>query len=379
MDGGAGEINVGLVGYKSMGRAHSNAYIDVDWFFRTGVTPVRKAVCGRDKAAVGEFAREFGWQTCETSWERLVERSDIHVVDICAPNNTHRSIALAAAGAGKHVLCEKPMALNAREAQEMLEAAEDAGIKHTVAFNYRRVPDIVLAKQLIEAGRLGRIHHFNAVYYQDWLVHPSSPIVWRHRKDVAGSGAHGDMHAHLVDLARFLVGEFEAVNGTAEIFVKERPLSDGGMGAVTADDATYFLARFRDGALGSFLATRFGTGRKNFLRLEIFGSEGALALNLERLNELQFYSTEEEGREQGFRTILVTESSHPYISAWWPPGHIIGWEHTFIHEVADFLRCISQDQMPTPDFCDGLRCQQVLDAVEHSVIEGRWQQIGDGS
>ncbi len=379
MNSDPSEMNVGLVGYKFMGRAHSNAYIDVGWFFRTGVTPVRKAVCGRDEVAVAEFASEFGWQSHETSWERLVQRDDIDMVDICTPNDTHRSIALAAARAGKHVLCEKPMALNAWEAREMLEAAEDAGIKHMVAFNYRRVPALVLAKQLIHAGRLGRIHHFNAVYYQDWLVDPHSPIVWRHHKDVAGSGAHGDMHAHLVDLARFLVGEFEAVNGAAEIFVKERPLADGGMGGVTADDATYFLARFHGGALGSFLATRFATGRKNFLRLEIFGSKGAVAFNLERLNELQFYSTEEEGREQGFRTILVTESSHPYISTWWPPGHIIGWEHTFIHEVADFLSCISQDQMPTPSFYDGLRCQQVLDAVELSVVEGTWQQTGDGS
>jgi predicted dehydrogenase len=376
MDGGTSEINIGLIGYKFMGRAHSNAYIDVDWFFTTGLTPVRKAVCGRDEAAVGEFARELGWETYETSWERLVERDDIHMVDICTPNNTHRSIALAAARAGKHVLCEKPMALNAREAREMLEAAEGAGIKHMVAFNYRRVPAIALAKQLIEAGRLGRIHHFNAVYYQDWLVDPSSPIVWRHRKDVAGSGAHGDMHAHLVDLARFLVGEFEAVNGTAEIFVKERPLADGGMGAVTADDATYFLARFCDGALGSFLATRFATGRKNFLRLEIFGGRGSLVFNLERLNELQFYSREDGENERGFRTILVTEPIHPYISTWWPPGHIIGWEHTFIHEVADFLSCIRRDQLPSPNFHDGLRCHQVLDAVARSAMEGRWQEPG---
>ena len=376
MSAGAKEINVGMVGYKFMGRAHSNAYIDVNHFFGTGTTPVRKAVCGRDEAAVAEFARAFGWEAYETSWERLVERDDIHLVDICTPNDTHRPIAIAAAKAGKHVFCEKPMAMDAREAREMLEVARESGIKHMMAFNYRRVPALVLTKQLIVAGRLGTIHHFNAVYYQDWLVDPNFPIVWRHHKGVAGSGAHGDMNAHLVDLARYLVGEIEAVNGAQEIFVEERPLADGtGTDAVTADDATYFLARFRNGALGSFLATRFATGRKNHLRLEIFGSEGGLVFNLERLNELEFYSRGDEGKEQGFRTIVVTESSHPYIGARWPPGHIIGWEHTFIHEVADLLSCIARDEMPTPDFRDGLRCQQVLDAVERSAVRDRWQQI----
>lgn len=370
------QIHVGIVGTQFMGRAHSNAYLDVAHFFELPARPVMRAACGRNVSHLKAFAQQFGWQTTETSWERLVEREDIHVVDICTPNNTHRAIAVAAAQAGKHILCEKPMAMNAQEAREMLDAAQEAGIKHMVAFNYRRVPAIALAKQLIEAGRLGKIHHVNAVYYQDWLVDPNFPLVWRHRKEIAGSGAHGDMHAHLVDLARYLVGEIEAVCGAQEIFIKERPLADGsGMGTVTADDAMYFLARFRDGALGSFLATRLATGCKNALRLELFGSEGALVFHLERLNELEFYSREDEGAEQGFRTILVTEPSHPYISTWWPPGHIIGWEHTFIHEVAHLLDCIARDEMPVPDFYEGLRCQQVLDAVGQSAIEGRWQQV----
>lgn len=374
--GFAKEIRVGIVGTKFMGRAHSNAYMDVSHFFDLPVRPVMRAACGRNAADLETFAKRFGWEMTETSWEQLVARDDIDLVDICTSNLTHCPIAVAAAKAGKHVFCEKPMAMNAVEARQMLDAAQEAGVRHMVAFNYRRVPAIALAKQLIEQGKIGTIRHFNAVYYQDWLVNPSFPIVWRHDVKEAGSGAHGDMNAHIVDLARYLVGEVEAVSGTQEIFVKERPLADGsGMGQVTADDATYFLARFRDGALGSFLATRFATGRKNYLRLELFGSEGALIFNLERLNELEYYSRADENVEQGFRTIIVTESSHPYVSAWWPPGHIIGWEHTFIHEVRDLLLAIDAGKPVYPDFYDGLRCQQVLDAVVQSASEGRWVEI----
>ena len=370
------EINVGIVGTKFMGRAHSNAFMDVAHFFDLPLTPVRRAACGRNAADLAAFAQRFGWQTTETSWERLVARDDVELVDICTSNVSHMPIAVAAARAGKHILCEKPIAMNAGEARRMLDAAQEAGVCHMVAFNYRRVPAIALAKQLIDQGKLGRIVHFDAVYYQDWLVDPSFPIVWRHDIKEAGSGAHGDMHAHLVDLARHLVGEVEAVTGAQEVFIKERPLADGsGTGTVTADDATYFLARFRSGALGSFQATRLATGRKNYLRLEVFGSEGSLVFNLERLNELQFYSRQDPGSEQGFRTILVTDSDHPYVSAWWPPGHIIGWEHTFIHEVRDLLLAIANGEGVKPDFCDGLRCQQVLDAVCDSAREGRWVTV----
>jgi len=370
------EINIGIVGTKFMGRAHSNAFIDAPHFFDLPARPVLRAACGRDVSDLEAFAKQFGWQTTETSWERLVARDDIDLVDICTSNATHMPIAVAAAKARKHILCEKPMAMDADEACQMLDAARDAGVRHMVAFNYRRVPAIILAKQLIEGGKIGSIRHFNAVYYQDWLVDPNFPFVWRHDLKEAGSGAHGDMNAHTVDLARYLVGEIEAVSGAQEIFTKERPLADGsGTGTVTADDATYLLARFRNGAIGSFLATRFATGRKNYLRLEIFGSEGSLVFNLERLNELEFYSRGDEGAEQGFRTIMVTESSHPYISAWWPPGHIIGWEHTFIHEVSDFLLAIAKDEPAYPDFYDGLRCQQVLDAAVESTVEGRWVDV----
>ena len=373
------EINVGIIGTKFMGRAHSNAYLDVSHFFDLPLRPVMRAACGRNEADLKAFAGRFGWQTTEADWSRLVARDDVAMVDICTSNLTHMPIALAAARAGTHIICEKPLAMNAGEARRMLDAAREAGIRHMVAFNYRRVPAVVLARQLIEQGKLGRIVHFDAVYYQDWLVDPSFPLVWRHDVKEAGSGAHGDMHAHLVDLARYLVGEVAAVTGAQEVFIKERPQADGkGKGPVTADDASYFLARFQNGALGAFHASRLATGRKNYLRLEIFGSEGSLVWNLERLNELQYYSRRDEGREQGFRTILATDSDHPFISAWWPPGHIIGWEHTFIHEVRDFIVAVARDEGVQPDFYDGLRCQQVLDAVCDSARSGRWVDIPAG-
>jgi len=369
------DIRVAIVGTKFMGRAHSHAFMDVAHFFDLPARPVLRAACGRNTADLEAFAQRFGWQTTETDWQRLVARDDIDLIDISTSNVTHMPIAVAAAKAGKHILCEKPIAMNADEARCMLDAAREANVRHMVAFNYRRVPAIMLARQLIEQGRIGPVRHFNAVYYQDWLVDPNYSIVWRHDVKEAGSGAHGDLNAHIVDLARYLVGEIEAVSGAQEIFIKERPLASGGTGTVTVDDATLFLARFREGALGSFLATRFATGRKNFLRIELFGSEGSLAFNLERLNELEFYARGDPRSEQGFRTILVTDKTHPYMNAWWPPGHIIGWEHTFIHEVRDLLIAIDANESVTPDFYDGLRCQQVLDAVVQSAQDGRWVTI----
>lgn len=369
-------INIGIVGTQFMGRAHSNAWMDVDKFYDLPVRPVMRAACDNVAENLQSFCQRFGWQSQETDWRQLVARDDIDVIDICTSNNAHMPIAVAAAQAGKHIICEKPVAMNAAEAQAMLEAAQAAGIKHMVAFNYRRVPAIALAKQMIDAGKIGRVFHFNAVYYQDWLVDPAFPYVWRHDKTVAGSGAHGDMNAHIVDLARFLVGEIDSVCGAEEVFIKERPLPDGsGAGQVTADDALFALARFSQGALGSFMATRFATGRKNFLRFELFGSEGSLSFNLERLNEIQYYTRSESGSEQGFRTILATEADHPYIKKWWPPGHIIGWEHTFIHEVGDLLAAISTDSPITPDFYDGLRNQQVLDAMQASADKGTWIEV----
>ena len=370
------EINIGIVGTQFMGRAHSNAWHDVAKFYDLPFIPVMKAACDINPDSEKDFAQRLGWLSFETSWETLIKREDIDIVDICTPNNSHKSIAVAAAKAGKHVICEKPAAMNAREALQMMNTAKKAGIKNMLAFNYRRVPAIGLAKKMISEGRLGKIHHFNAVYYQDWLVDPDFPWVWRHDIMLAGSGAHGDMNAHTIDLARFLVGEIDSVCGEERVFIEERRISNTGKtGKVTADDSTSFLARFSNGAIGNFIATRFATGRKNFLRLEIFGSMGSIGFNLERLNELEFYSRNDYSGEQGFRNILVTESVHPYIKKWWPPGHIIGWEHTFIHEIGDFLMAIADDGEVAPDFYDGYKCQKILDAVMESSKSRKWINI----
>lgn len=370
------EINIGIAGAQFMGRAHSNAWYDVAQFYDLPFKPVMKAACDINPDSEKNFAERLGWSSFETSWKTLIQRKDIDIIDICTPNNSHMAIAVAAAKAGKHVICEKPAAMNAGEALQMMNAAEKAGVKNMLAFNYRRVPAIDLAKKMISEDKLGKIHHFNAVYYQDWLVDPDFPWVWRHDVKLAGSGAHGDMNAHTVDLARFLVGEIDSVCGEEKVFIDERRISNtGNIGKVTADDSTTFLARFTNGASGNFIATRFATGRKNFLRLEIFGSKGSLVFNLERLNELEYYSRDDHSSEQGFRNILVTENEHPYINKWWPPGHIIGWEHTFIHEIGDFLMAIAENVKITPDFNDGYRCQLVLDAVMKSSKSRKWIDI----
>ena len=387
----AKKINVGMVGYKFMGKAHSHAYRDVAMFFKTETVPVMKVICGRTETAVSEAARRFGWEAYETSWEKLVQRQDIGLVDINTPNSTHREIAVAAAKAGKHILCEKPLAVSLAEAEEMLEAAKEAGVKHMVCFNYRKVPAVGLAKKLIGEGRLGKIYHFRAQYLQDWITDPEFPLVWRLKKEEAGAGAHGDLNSHIIDLARYLVGDFAKVVGMQETFIKKRPelevsekLTTGlaaesrrpQLGEVTVDDATLFLARFKNGALGCFEVTRFANGRRNGLRFEINGSKGSLLFELENMNELWFYSCEDSQGRQGFRKILATEATHPYIEAWWPPGHIIGYEHTFVHVVYDFMKALDEDRMPTPNFTDGVECQRVLEAVEKSAKEERWVEVG---
>ena len=385
------EINVGLVGYSFMGKSHSHAYRNVARFFDSGAVPVMKAICGRNKEAVSAAAKTFGWESYETSWKRLIERDDIDLVDISTPGDTHRDIAVAAAKAGKHVFCEKPLANSLAEAREMLDAVQKAKVNHMVAFNYRRVPAVVLARQLIDEGKIGKIFHWRAVYLQDWIIDPNFPLVWRMERKRAGSGPHGDLNAHIIDLAHYLVGDISEVVGVDATFIKERPLPeaiDGSLGAkssrgrkkmgrVTVDDTTLFLARFSKGAIGSFEATRFAAGRRNHNRFEINGSKGSLAFNLEKMNELQYYSRDDESHVQGFREILVNEGSHPYISAWWPPGHIIGWEHTFIHEVHDLLTAISKGKSVHPDFKDGTRCQAVLEAVTLSARQGRWVKISE--
>jgi predicted dehydrogenase len=358
-----------------MGRAHSNAWRQVSRFFETPFEPVLKVVCGRDEAGTKAAAESLGWEEYSTSWEEVVRREDVDVVDVCTPGDTHEAIAVAAAEAKKVVFCEKPLANTIEESERMLRAVQDNGVIHMICHNYRRAPAVSLAKRLIEEGRIGRVLHYRGTYLQDWIVDPAFPRVWRLEKSKAGSGALGDIASHSVDLARYLVGEIAEVSGMLETFVKERPLPDDPktLAPVDVDDAALMLVRFDNGAIGSVEATRFAPGRKNYNRFEINGTKGSLAFDLERMNELELYV--EEGPESGFRTILATDASHPYIAGWWPPGHIIGYEHTFTHTVLDLLRAIDEGRVPTPNFEDGVRNQRVLDAAERSAASKRWETV----
>lgn len=379
------EVNVGLVGYKFMGKAHSNAYMTVDKFFDLSAKPVMKAVCGRNAEAVAEFAERWGWESHETDWQALVARDDIHLVDVGTPGSLHAPIGIAAAKVGKHVYCEKPLANSLDECRQMLDAVRTAGVKHMVNFNYRRCPAVSLAKKMIDAGDIGELRHIRCTYLQDWLVDPSFPMNWRMRKETAGSGAHGDLGAHIVDLARFLVGEFSEVVGQQKTFITERPAegtSDGitatageGTEEVTVDDCSMFLARFAGGALGTFEATRMAPGRKNFNRFEINGSRGSLVWCFEEMNVLEYYSSEDTSSQQGFRRIMATEGEHPYAGSWWPPGHVLGYEHAFVHAVYDLLEDIAHDRPSWPDFRDGAQCVAVLDAVDASIESGSWAKV----
>ena len=384
------EIGVGLVGYKFMGRAHSNAYRQLPRFFDVDPTPRMAAICGRDEAGVREAADSLGWESYETDYRRLIERDDVGLVDVVTPGNTHREIVLAALGAGKHVICEKPLANTLAEAGEMLAAAREAGTINTVCFNYRRAPAVQLAKKLIDEGRLGTIRHWRATYLQDFIMDPEFPLIWRLKKELAGSGALGDIGAHIVDLSQFLLGGISEVVGMMETFVKERPLEEasagGGLsasggaetGEVTVDDAAAFLARFEGGAMGTFEATRFAAGRRNKNAFEINGSKGSVAFNLERMNELEVFFVDDEADVQGFRTVNVTEPDHPFAGAWWPPGHIIGYEHTFVHTMKDLMDGIGAGRSPAPTFEDAYRVQAVLDAVERSAEGGGWTRPETG-
>jgi len=380
-------INVGLVGYKFMGKAHSNAFQRLSMFFNPSVKVNMKAICGRDENWVKEAADKFGWEGYETSWEKLIQRDDIDVIDIAAPSNVHKEIAIKAAEAGKHVFCEKPLALNLNDAREMLEAAEKNNIKHQIGFNYRFAPAVKLTKKLIDEGKIGKIYHFRGLYLQDWIIDPNFPLVWRLDKKVAGSGSLGDLGAHLIDLARYLVGDFERVIGINKTFIKNRPIvekmtglsaqaqQDGNMGEVTVDDATIFIAEFKNGALGSIEATRFANGHKNGMSFEINGSKGSIRFEFERMNELQYFSIDDEAGTQGFRLIQATEDIHPYMEAWWPAGHVIGYEHTFVHEMYEFIEAVANDKDTSPDFYDGVKCQQVLEAVDLSIERGKWVEV----
>ncbi|MGE5553036.1 MAG: Gfo/Idh/MocA family protein [Betaproteobacteria bacterium] len=373
-------LNVGLVGTRFMGRAHSHAFRDLPMFFDTELIPVLKAICGQDEENARRVAHRFGWESIETDWRKLAAREDIDLIDISTPNDLHKDIALAAAAHGKHIFCEKPLATNLADARQMLAAVKAAGIRHMVGFNYRFCPAVQLAKKLLSENALGRLYHIRAQYRNDRLLDPDEPLRWRLQRERAGAGALGDIGSHMVDLARFLVGEFAEVTGLQETFVKKRPLSDGppgSQGEVTVDDATLFLARFTNGSIGTFETTRFAAGRKNYNAFEINGSEGSLRFCFERMNELEYFNRRDPVEVQGFRTILVTQPSHKYLPSWWGSGHVLGYEHTFIHEVYELMRAIDGGYDPTPNFEDGVRCQEVLAAVELSVIERRWVRLDE--
>jgi len=377
-------IGVGMIGYKFMGKAHSNAFRQVPVFFKSPLTPVLKAICGRDEEGVKAAAETYGWESYETSWERLLEREDIELVDISTPNDSHAEIAIAAAKRGKHIFLEKPMAMNLKEAKAVAKAVKKANVKHMISFNYRKFPALTFAKKLIDEGKIGRVYHFRAVYLQDWILDPAFPLVWRLDKKIAGSGALGDLCAHIIDMAQYLVGDIDSVSAATETFIKERPLpaAEGGLsatagkqkGKVTVDDAVISLARFTNGAIGTFEATRFAMGHKNGGAFEINGSKGSMRFNLERMNELEYLSSK-DGDEEGFKRMLVTNPTHPYMSGWWPPGHMIGWEHSHINQVYHLLDCIANDRMPEPNLYDGLKNQAVLDAMSLSAEDGKWHRV----
>jgi predicted dehydrogenase len=383
MVGEHGELGIGMVGYAFMGRAHSQAWRSVGRFFDLPFTPRMAAICGRDPAAVAAAADRLGWAATETDWKRLVGRDDVDLVDVCTPGSSHAEISIAALEAGKHVLCEKPLANTVEEARAMAAAAERAaagGVRAMVGFNFRRVPAVALARELVAAGRLGALRHVRAAYLGSHLLDPELPLVWRLQASEAGSGALGDLGAHAIDLAQYLAGDrIAGVSALTETFVPERPLTAGGgaRGPVTVDDAALFIARFAGGAVGGFEATRFATGHTEGLRVELNGELGSIVWDLGALNQLRLFDATEDPATQGFRTIQVTRAAHPYAGAWWPDGHTIGYEHTFTHEVRDLLHAIADGRDPVPSFADGLQVQEVLDAVQRSAAAGAgWTKVG---
>jgi predicted dehydrogenase len=368
-------IAIGMVGYKFMGKAHSNAYRQINQFFDLPLRPHLKTICGREKPKVEKMAQRWGWMNAVDDWRRIIDDPEIKIVDICSPNNTHREIALAAFKAGKIVACEKPLAMNGNEAEQMAAAARKSGQINTVWFNYRRVPAIALARQLIDEGRIGKIYHFRALYLQDWTMDPSVPLVWRMDKDVAGSGVTGDLHSHIVDLSNYLAGDIESVAGTSRIFVNERDRPEGGKAKVEIEDASIFVAKYTNGAIGHFEATRFANGRKNGNTFEINGEVGSLYFNLEDMSRLWYFDSRDPKHVQGWREISVWEEVHPYMKHWWVPGCAIGYEHTFGNQAADLMMAIGQNKPMQPTFDDGLKCQLVLDAVMEACGSDRWVRV----
>ncbi len=370
-------INIALIGYQFMGRTHSHALKNLYKFAADlPLRPVMHTLCGRNRQALEAVAAEYGWNHAETSWEAVVNDPEIDVVDIVTPGSSHCEIAIAAAERGKHIICEKPLAITGAEAQRMLDAVEANGVKHAVNFNYRRVPAVMQAKRWIAEGRIGKICSFTGTYQQDWSMGIEIPFIWRFDEATAGAGSMADNGSHIIDLARYLAGEINAVCGRSAIFRGERADPDGKMHAVTTDDASVFMAEFADGALGHFHTSRFSAGHKNALRIEINGTSGSICWDLERMNELEVCFRDDSVAGAQFQRIMVTEGgAHPYIGHWWPPGHIIGWEHTFTHQLYEFLKAIAEDGATSPDFEDGLRCQLVLDALEASGKNNGWVEL----
>jgi predicted dehydrogenase len=374
-------LNVGLIGYGFMGRAHSNAYAKVNHFFDLAHRPVLKAVCARSADKAKDFADKWGYESVETDWRKLVARKDIDLIDICTPNNTHAEIALAAAQAGKMILCEKPLAMNGPEGLKMVEAVEKAKVPNMVWYNYRRVPAVTLAKQLIDEGRLGKVFHYRAKFLQDWTINPELPqggtALWRLDVAAAGSGVTGDLLAHCIDTALWLNGGLATVNAMTETFVKERKHNlTGKVEKVGIDDACIFMGRFRNGSLASFESTRYARGHKALYTFEINGEHTSIFWDLHDLHRLQYFDHRDQGVVRGWRSVHVSDGDHPYMGQWWVPGLQIGYEHSFVHQVADFLKGVETGKPAQPDFRDAYRTQLVLDAVLGSAREGKWMNVG---
>jgi len=378
------KLNVGLVGYGFMGRTHSNAFRQVHRFFEAGYEPVLKAVCARDGDKAKDFAARWGFESVETDWGELVARPDIDLVDIASPNDTHAAIAIAAAASGKMVMCEKPLGRSADEAERMVAAVEKAGVANMVWYNYRRVPAVTLAKHLIDEGRLGRIFHYRAKFLQDWTISRDLPQggagLWRLDINVAGSGVTGDLLAHCIDTALWLNGSINQVTAMTETFIKERQHNlTGKVEKVGIDDASAFLARFANGSLATFEATRYARGHKALYTFEINGEHASIFWDLHDLHRLQYFDHRDEGTLRGWRSLHITDGDHPYMKHWWVPGLQIGYEHTFIHQLADFLDGLRTGKPAAPTFRDALATDCVTDAVLRSASTGRWEQVRNGN
>lgn len=372
------KLNIGLVGYGFMARAHSNAYLSVNQFFDLNYRPVLKSVAARDAAKVKKFAHKWGYEAHYTDWRHLIDDPEIDIIDIASPNDTHAEIAVAAAQAGKTILCEKPLARNLKEAQAMVDAAKKAGVRTMVWYNYRRIPAVTLAKKMIDAGKLGRIYHYRAKFLQDWTISPDVPQggagLWRLDINAAGSGVTGDLLAHCIDTAIWLNGGIDSVSAMTETFVKERKHNlTNKMEKVGIDDASAFLARFHNGSLATFEATRYARGHKALYTLEINGEHGSIAWDLHDLHRLQWFDHKDEGTLRGWRSIHITDGDHPYMANWWVPGLSIGYEHSFIHAVADFLNSIDGKEPAEPTFEEAMKTEHVVDAVLRSAVSGRWE------